>query len=525
MEYACRDLGNVMIFLFTQNPNSLTGFKVPIFRPHVETYPSRSSPPSYLKSSPKTVNFLPELRFWDKKTKMSVVLIPKNDKLKLECPIEIARLSVRLTQTEKRSDLIDDFRDIELAEADKPDETAQKLNQVMSALVSGCLLSPFVGIDTMKGEKKQKMVAQKFSIRFQTNSSEIQAPKSGRKNMKRTSEENDGIIVINPETEGFEDTILRKIRNKKGRNELKSGDLNEELDDLNDCTQQSRDGSENDSNQPFMGKTHSLHWKVESVDSMADIHLQIHDNLNSICSFIKKTHLDEKSTQPRRRNRFLSEDTTHEINAIKRRNFRNNSFVNLQNFPVKNKVEIPFKILKDEIVSKCLNKKNGAKAILLKEDFSRVQLTTREEKCGGGNFTESKWSLTSKRSLKDQIKMEEPDLESQEQSLKKMFNLAKYLKREIRKEMRVTKKRMRYSEQSIKAKRSEKISSNYFSEQPDQGPGENFFSIKTKNSKETSSKKSAQRSTNQPFGFEIDEEDPPTNKRTLNTLIKFKRPL
>jgi hypothetical protein len=508
-----------MIFLFKQNPNALTGFKIPIFYPHIEAYPSHSSTPSYLKSSPKVVNFLADSNLWEKKTKISVVLIPKNDKLKLDCPIEIARLSIKLIQTEKKSDLIDDFRDIEYTETDKPDVLARNLNQVMSALVSGCLLSPFIGMDMIRGQKKQKMVAQKFWVTFQTDSSTVHTTKSMKRNLPNDNHE---IIVLNPGKDNYGKTILTRENNKNEEEKM------DELDDLNDCTQQSCDGSDNDSNQPFMGRTHYLNWKVESVDSVAEISLQVHDNLNSICSFIKKTHLDEKSLQPTRRNRFLSEDNTREVNIIRRRTFRNernNSFVNLQNLKQKKKVEVPFRILKDELINKCLNRKGQNRALLLRDDLSRVQLITREEKNPSGlNFSESKWSLTSKRSLRDPVLTSLPDILGLDHSLKKMFHLAKFLKSEMRKELRVNKKRIRYSEHSMKAKRSDRASQNYFSEQKNQGLSEKYFSIKeqpnvqeNKNKLKNNSKKPQNLEKNDDLNLSN-----PSEGRQ-NTLIKFKR--
>jgi hypothetical protein len=524
MEYACRDIGNVMIFLFKQNPNALTGFKIPIFYPHIEAYPSNSNAPSYLKSSPKVVNFLSDIGLWEKKTKISIVLIPKNDKLKLECPIEIARLSVKLIQMEKKSDLIDDFRDIEYTEADKPDDLARNLNQVMSALVSGCLLSPYIGMDMIRGQKKQKMIAQKFWVNFQTDTSTIYTSKSVKKNSK--NDIND-IIVLNPENDNFGKIILTREQDNK---DFENDEI-DDLEDLNDCTHQSRDGSDNDSNQPFMGRTHYFAWKVKSADSIAEISLQVHDNLNSICSFIKKTHLDEKSLQPNRRNRFLSEDMTKEVKVLRRRVFRNernNSFVNIQHLKQNKKVEVPFRILKDELIKKCLNRKNQTKG-LLRDDISRVQLTTREEKNSSNlNFSETKWSLTSKKSLREPIITSLPDILCLDQSLKKMFHLAKYLKAEMKKELRVNKKLVRYSEHSMKAKRSDRASCNYFSEQKNQRLSEKYFSIKEQQSGQEGNKDFNENQKESQQSNQM-EKNPNQSKKSnlsankLNTLIKFKR--
>lgn len=532
MDDACRQIANVMIYLFKQKRNTLTGFKVPLFEPHIEPYSSPSGSPSYLRSSPKVFDFLENKKLSKQKTKIRIVLMPRNDELKLKCPIEIARLSVKMIERENKSKTIDHFCEIE-AEADKPDEMANKLNQIMAALVCGCLLSPFIGMDMPRSqEKKKKMVAQKFWITFESNSSEVQNTHSTQQDIHENEDGLDEIIVISPDRTLDGDKLETAEMGQREEQE----NLDDELNELNRCTQQSCDGSDDNSDQPFMGKTLSLQWRLRSVDCVAEISLLVHDNLNSICSFIKKTHLDEKSQKDVRRNRFFSEEIHNKPRMYQRqfRNERNNSILNIQH--QMKSAHKPFEILKDKLIRDCLNRGGPGRPILSKEEYSRVELVTREEKkCQGSNFSESKWTLVPKHSVKDRAQPKVLESQSHRDSLKSMFQLSKFLKGEMRKEMRINKKRIRFSEQSMKMKRSDQILRNYFSEQKTKGLSEKYFSIREhqpgerKQSEKTKvNRKSARGSHPRYPGFEEDEEPGDdcridSVRRQFNTLIKFKR--
>ena len=305
-------------------------------------------------------------------------------------------------------------------------------------------------------------------------------------------------------------------------------DLGFELDELNECSALSRDGSEGDSSQPFLGKTYSLNWRVISLDCLGEVGLQEHANLNSLLSYIKKTHLEEKSVQRTRRARFLSEDTSYEVNMVRRRNFkneRNNSFMNLAHFKHMARTQAPFKILKDELVGECLSRR-GQKSTLSRKDLARMQLVAGEEK-GSSRLCqlETKWKL---RLAPNSNKQTAPPLGKFKDPLKQMFQLAKYLKSEISREMRVNKKRIRCSEHSMKAKKSDKDRSNYKTEQSSHKKSEKYFSTKDQKGMQDSDQKSGRGKTqgnslSQNMDFEIDEEVPEDLSKNTKILIKFRR--
>ena len=494
MEIPFKKLGNVFIYLFTQKSNALTGFKVPQVVTISENKIGSSPNLSFKISGSKIQNFLGNVQLLERKIKIRIILIPKNENLKIECPIEVARLVINFNQKNQPQRIFDDFREIDSPEQEKPEDVIKQLNRTMASMVSACLLSPFLGFNRVGTGKKEKMVSRRFWVKFRIDDSEA-GPRKSSKDEKSglQKSENDRIIILNPESEKFKMRLMKEaqrmedINNTDGsqRDFTKKESVSQDEQEFGDCSRVSQDWTDGDYEQLFLGKTHQLEWQIEALDANVHLSLQIHENLNSICSFISKIILDEKSCKGKNRKRFWSQDTSNEKKTIRKKTFyhnRNSSALFMHSNVDVARKNTPFKLLRDQIIVDCLSKRKNRNSNLTEfKNSSNVEVNIREDKFGvAGLYSDSRWSVNSKKAEVISC-LTFSDLESKGSSLKRIFQISKFLKKEMFAELRSNRKRIRFSGKSLKAKKKDAVPSNYYSHTNDKKKSaERFYSKERK---------------------------------------------
>lgn len=514
MDFSCLTISNIFIYLFTQNPNTLTGFRIPRIFQALNLNKNQKNTQEIKVSGTVIPNFLKLIEFTNKKTKLRIVLIPKNDQSGMECPIEIARLTLNSCQLSSESLIIDDFNNVEMFdEENNSEDNISVINRVLKSIVNASILSPFVGILMSCSGKKEKLVQKNFKIEFRIEQNQI----NKKKQQKMSSgSKKDEIIIINPDSEKFENEVKESYLDFSKKNEKTNlfKEKNHSQSNNDNCSVKSQNSSDSqsESNKIFFGKTYSMNWNINLDNHLTIINLQIHDNLNSICSYISKVNFDQKSEISRKR--FFSEERN---TGLKKRKLttpkhkRDFSIHSKYPIPVLSNQLIPFTTIKDDLIKFHLNKTFYNKS-KIEKTFKMVMKESKQNELNISN--EVTFDLIPKKEVPNKIKEEYKY--KQKHGLKGLFKMTQFLKESIKSEISVKKKEKKISKNYSQTKISNYSSSNHLY----QNENFNFMKNKKYSSKEESLSNNYQTQTTNDLNKTIEEDVEENSSQEEITMSK-----